>query len=106
MQAEQARTIVLYTDPAFPPRSGADLRNAAHVAAAKLLGPVLAVSLYGGNAALSPVEVASIRRSGAPAGNQPVVRLDAAELAAFAARLERFGPDLVLVEGVGFQPLV
>jgi glycosyltransferase involved in cell wall biosynthesis len=105
----ELRTIVLSTDPAFPPRSGADLRNAAHVAAASRLGPVLAVSLYGGIESESPVPVGALgsrRRSAYSVGSsRAVVSLNRSELARFDALLGDFQADVVVVEGVALAPL-
>ena len=109
MHDRATRTLVLSIDPAFPAISGGDLRNSAHIRAACRLGPVLAVSLYGGNERLSPVPAVAL--GGRPPSTfyslgSAVVGRPAAELSAFSTVLRRFEPDVVLVEGVALSPFL
>lgn len=109
------KTLVLTVAPAFPPRTGGDLRNAAHIRAAAALGPVMAVSLAalrGPGAeqgirreALSGRSEADCWRSprGAPPGGANVTARDRDGLRAL---VRDFAPDTVIVEGIALAELI
>lgn len=110
------RTMVLSIDPAWPPVSGADLRNWQNATAAAELGPVHLVSLKPhGDApvAVPGFSLASLVRASDPRAasmNWPrshiEPRIPRFVLQRLLAEIDRFRPDTVIVEGVGLQALM
>lgn len=111
------RTLVLTHDPAWPPVSGADLRNWGNAKAAALSGQVLLVSVRPHEAsAPSPgtdVTIASLERAGE--GRQLSLarrrtsiepRISAGALARLLELSETFRPDAIVVEGIPLFRLI
>lgn len=104
------RTLILTCDPAFPPVSGADLRNSQNARAAARLGPVLlaSISAIGDACEAAPgIEVAALQRKGEPKGASIVrwrtgiePRISQAALARLLDLVGEFRPDHVIVEGM------
>ncbi|MEM8588305.1 MAG: glycosyltransferase [Pseudomonadota bacterium] len=98
------RTLVLTIDAAWPPVSGADLRNVQNALAALAHGPVLLASVRPLiSAAPTPpgLEVASAAKQGAD------IWASIAEAAdGVGQRVREFRPDAVIVEGVSLSALM
>lgn len=113
---EQHRTLVLTYDPAWPPVSGADLRNFANAQACASLGPTQLVSVRPLDRDAIPahqIEVATLTRPGEArrptvnrlrAMNEP--RISKAAARRLMERVAEFGPDTVIVEGIGLQSVI
>ena len=110
------RTLVLCHDPAWPPVSGADLRNVQNARSAASLGPAHLVSLrpHDPNGSSSPdFTVASLTRSddGHSASlNWPRSRIEprisTTALERLLEDISRFNPDTVIIEGIGLQAFI
>ncbi|MCY6382884.1 glycosyltransferase family 4 protein [Hoeflea prorocentri] len=110
------RTLVVSHDPAWPPVSGADLRNVQNVQAASEFGPSHLVSLRPHEAdgpGSKAFTVASlIRRDDPrrPAVNRPRTRIEprisAIAIERLLAEVDRFRPDTVILEGIGLQAFI
>lgn len=111
------RTLVLTYDPAWPPVSGADLRNWGNAKAAALSGPVLLVSVRPHEASApssgTDVTIASLELAGE--GRQPSLarrrtsiepRISAGALARLLELSETFRPDAIVVEGIPLFRLI
>lgn len=104
------RTMVLTADPAFPPISGADLRNYQNAEAAAQFGPVLLVSvrpLGRGDPEDARISTAALSRQGEPRAGPLAHRRTAVEMRVPQTALPRllrlvreFGPDAIIVEGI------
>jgi len=108
------RCLQFVMDAAFPPMSGADLRNARNAIALSALGPVLTVNLLG-EAAFPPPGIAT-HALDLPAGTRPWAFLKSDHPTVFEMGSEllkqiervwdRFDPDLVLLEGVALSDIL
>ena len=111
------RTLILTYDPAWPPVSGADLRNWGNAKAAAQSGPVLLVSVRPHEVSAPPPEadviIASLERAGE--GRMPSLarRRTRIEPRISAVALERlldmagaFRPDAMVVEGIPLFRLI
>lgn len=109
-------TLVVTVDPAWPPISGADLRNWRSIAAAARLGPVTALSLVPAAgapepppgirlAALAEVTAADIHRR-PPGGTAIDVSLPTGWQAALDRLLALGSFDAVVIEHLGLWPLL
>lgn len=104
------RTMVLTADPAFPPISGADLRNYQNAEAAAQFGPVLLVSvrpLGGGDPEDARISTAALSREDEPRAEPLARRRTAVEMRIPQTALPRllrlvreFEPDAIIVEGM------
>lgn len=107
------RTLVLCHDPAWPPVSGADLRNCQNAMAAAAAGPIHLVSLRP-NDHLRPappsITLASLTEPGEPrtaslnwprSGLEP--RIPRTALDRLLDEVRSFRPDTVVIEGIGLQ---
>jgi glycosyltransferase involved in cell wall biosynthesis len=110
------RTLVLTAHPAFPPVSGADLRNYQNAKAAMQFGPVLLVSAAPGNRH-TPVD-SNIRTAALVRQDEPQAASLASRRASIEMRIHRpalprllalvreFRPDTIIVEGVPVAALL
>lgn len=109
--------LILTVDPAFPPISGADLRNVQNASAAADAGPVLLVSLLpqtdDPSQTAPGIRTASLTRpqegrarslSRRSAALQP--RVTGKALVRLEALMREFRPDTVLVEGIPLFQLI
>jgi glycosyltransferase involved in cell wall biosynthesis len=116
-RSAERRVLVVSHDPAFPPKSGADLRNYSNTEAAAEFGPVCLVSVQPRAAVPQPadpqirIEALSIEgeartssigwwRIGAE------YRISRSALARLETLVRDFRPDTVLVEGIGLFKLL
>ena len=112
-KGKEHRTLVVCHDPAWPPVSGADLRNVQNVAAAASLGPARLVSLrpHDQNGPAAPgFTIASLTQPDDPraaSANWPRFgiepRISVVALQRLLVEIRQFRPDTVIVEGIGLQ---
>jgi glycosyltransferase involved in cell wall biosynthesis len=110
------RTLVLTADPAFPPVSGADLRNYQNAKAAMQFGPVLLVSAAPGNGQMPAdgnIRTAALTRQGEPQAASLVHRRPSIEmriprpaLPRLLALVRAFRPETIIVEGIPIAALL
>ncbi len=110
---KEHRTLIVCHDPAWPPVSGADLRNCQNAGAAASLGPVKLVSLrpYEQSSQTAPgFDIASLIRPGDPRSaslNWPRYRIEpripAVALERLLDEVRQFRPATVIIEGIGLQ---
>lgn len=117
LESQSPRTLILTVDPAYPPVSGADLRNFQNAAAAAGFGPVSLVSVHpqGEDTRMSDerirvlsLDVADERRA-RPVTRRTTaieVRISSAMLARLLDIMRDFQPDVVLVEGIPLFPVL
>lgn len=111
----ERRTLVVTHDPAFPPTSGADLRNHRNAAAAAEFGPVCLVSVRprAVEAADPSIRTEALSIEGeARSGSigwwriRAEHRISRAALTRLEVLVRDFRPDTVLVEGIGLFKLL
>lgn len=113
----ERRVLVVSHDPAFPPTSGADLRNCRNAEAAAEFGPVCLVSVRPRamvpRAADAPIRIEALSIEGeARTGSIGWWRMGAEQrisrsaLARLKTLVRDFRPDTVLVEGIGLFKLL
>lgn len=110
------RTLILCHDPAWPPVSGADLRNVQNARSAASLGPAHLVSLRAHDPIGPPspdFTVTSLSRpdDGHSASlNWPRLRIEpripTIALERLLQEIRDFNPDTVIVEGIGLQAFI
>ncbi|MER9327907.1 glycosyltransferase family 4 protein [Mesorhizobium sp. M0488] len=111
------RVLVVSHDPAFPPISGADLRNYRNAEAAAAFGPVLLVSVRPQAIVAKPpgalirteaLSIAGEARSGSIGWwrTRAEHRISRAALARLEALVGEFRPDTILVEGIALFKLL
>jgi glycosyltransferase involved in cell wall biosynthesis len=109
------RTLVLCHDPAWPPVSGADLRNCQNATSAARCGPTLLVSLraHDPSPARPDFTVTSLTHRQdprTPSLNWPRSRIEPRiprlALDRLLDEVRRFRPDTVIVEGISLQALL
>ena len=109
------RTMIITHDPAWPPVSGADLRNYQNAHMALRRGPVVMASIneYGADENPEGVGLVSLTRSGDPKvrsinpnrfTNEP--RISTRALDRLRDSVLTFNPDVVIVEGVFLHSLI
>lgn len=108
------RTLFLTVDPAWPPVSGADLRNWQNAVAARALGPVTVASLAAGTGGTPPEDITCIALTAAsskaiwpPSASADVsdLRLPPEAAARFTALVRDFGAETVVIEHLALHPL-
>ncbi|WP_292407282.1 glycosyltransferase [Mesorhizobium sp.] len=114
---KERRTLVLSYDPAFPPASGADLRNHRNAVAAAEFGPVCLVSIRPQADPSKPadhrIQTAALTIEGeartASIGWWRIRaenRIPRASLTRLKAMVREFSPDSIVVEGIGLFKLL
>ncbi|RUU45328.1 glycosyltransferase [Mesorhizobium sp. M6A.T.Ca.TU.002.02.2.1] len=114
---KERRTLVLSYDPAFPPASGADLRNHCNAVAAAEFGPVCLVSVRPQADPSKPadrrIQTAALTIEGeartASIGWWRIRaenRIPRSALARLEAFVREFSPDSIVVEGIGLFKLL
>ncbi|RUU30109.1 glycosyltransferase [Mesorhizobium sp. M6A.T.Ce.TU.016.01.1.1] len=114
---KERRTLVLSYDPAFPPASGADLRNHCNAVAAAEFGPVCLVSVRPQADPSKPadrrIQTAALTIEGeartASIGWWRIRaenRIPRSALARLEAIVREFSPDSIVVEGIGLFKLL
>jgi glycosyltransferase involved in cell wall biosynthesis len=109
-QLKPRRTMILTADPAFPPISGADLRNYQNAEAAAQFGPVLLVSVRpfsGTHFEDERIAIAALSREDEPR-TEPLahrrtgveVRVPYTALPRLLRLVREFEPDAIIVEGI------
>ncbi|RWC96827.1 MAG: glycosyltransferase [Mesorhizobium sp.] len=111
------RTLVVCHEPAFPPVSGADLRNFDNAMAAAELGPVRLVSIQpradDAQPLVSAIRVAALTNAGEP--RAPALgwrrargegRIPRPALTRLKALVREFRPDTIIVEGIALFRLL
>jgi len=98
-------------DPAFPPVSGADLRNWQNALAASRLGPVRLASLIGPAQRAAPegVEIAALSDLDPSApiwGPDLTIHFPPETAALFRKMIDSFAPDAIVFESVAVAPLI
>jgi glycosyltransferase involved in cell wall biosynthesis len=111
----ERRTLIVTHDPAFPPTSGADLRNHRNAVSAAELGPVCVVSVrpQAVEAADPSIRIEALSIEGeARSGSigwwriRGEHRISRAALTRLETLVRDFRPDTVLVEGIGLFKLL
>ncbi|QND67151.1 glycosyltransferase [Mesorhizobium loti] len=111
----ERRTLVVTHDPAFPPTSGADLRNHRNAEAAAEFGPVCLVSVRprAMEAADPSIRTEALSIEGETRSGsigwwriRAEHRISRAALTRLEALVRDFRPDTVLVEGIGLFKLL
>ncbi len=110
------RTLVLTAHPAFPPVSGADLRNYQNATGALQFGPVLLVSagpLGESRPADGLLQLHALARQEEPRGaslnpwrSRAEVRLPRDAAPRLQALVQTFRPDTIIVEGIALSALM
>ena len=110
------RTLVLTVHSAFPPISGADLRNYQNATGASQFGPVLLVSagpLRESRPADGLVQLAALARKDEPRGaslnpwrSRAEARLPRDAAPRLQALVQAFRPDTIIVEGIALSALI
>ena len=116
----ERRTLVVCNDPAFPPTSGADLRNFGNAMAAAELGPVCLVSVKPRTdppqSPAADIRIAALTADGEPRTRslgwrrvKGEARIPRLALARLKVLVREFRPDTIVVEGIALfrllQPL-
>ncbi|HEY6630922.1 MAG TPA: glycosyltransferase [Rhizobiaceae bacterium] len=114
--ATPRRVLVLTADPAFPPVSGADLRNYQNARACAGVAEVLLVSVHPSGQSPPPdhrIRTAALLRQDEPRGRSIrshrtsiETRIPEAALGRLGKLLREFDPDTVLVEGMPLFALI
>ena len=109
-QMPTGRTLVLTCDPAFPPVSGADLRNYQNARTAAQFGPVLLVSVKPQDERMTPdggIRTAALTQENEPHAGSLVLwrtsvemRIPRPALPRLLAMVREFRPDTIIVEGI------
>jgi len=111
------RTLVITADPAWPPISGADLRNWQNAATLARLGPVILASVHPAraDAPKPPPEVSVVALTEAGEKRGPALTINGTSidvvipesaLARLLAIVAASPPDAILIEGIGLFPVV
>ncbi|WP_245440967.1 glycosyltransferase [Mesorhizobium sanjuanii] len=116
-RGKEQRTLVLCYDPAFPPVSGADLRNHRNAMAAAELGPVCLVSIRPQADPSKPADTRIRTEALTLAGEARTAsigwwrtgaekRTPRVALRRLEAIIRAFGPDSIVVEGIALFKLL
>jgi glycosyltransferase involved in cell wall biosynthesis len=105
------RTLFATVDPAFPPISGADLRNWQNAWAASRLGPVQLASLLPPNLVCPPdgieaVSFSDLDRSAPVWGADLDIQFPAGTQARLRGLIDSFAPDAIVFESLAMHPLI
>lgn len=110
------KTLILTTDPAWPPISGADLRNAQNAVAAAPFGPVMLLSMLpilepaeppAGVEVLSPnVPISTPERQPPKSRSRFEAWIDQEAISRAVDIARAFAPDTIIVEGIHLDKLL
>lgn len=113
----ERRTLIVCYDPAFPPTSGADLRNHRNAIAASQFGPAQLVSIRPRTGveqpADAPIRVGALTVEGEPRSasigwwrTRAEKRIPRSALIRLEALVRSFRPDTIVVEGIALFKLL
>jgi len=109
------RCLFLTAHPAFPPVTGADLRNWQNASAAAQLGEVRLVSVIAGSEGVTDVARLTTSHLGSdaealyrlPPGSASIdLAIDPGRIEALERVVQEFRPDLIVIEHLGLHPFL